>query len=583
MDMKQSKPTLLNDGNYARWQKEMRAFLETKQLWKNCTHPSYLKYIEKYNAMIMDEASAESDSEDSSATLSFTTVPSSTTKPDLTDKYKELLRKATPEGQEQWIDNDEKARGYLTLCVSETYKRFTKAEPGEKLTAYKIWNKLKMHGEKMNRTGRVTARQEYNRLKLREKETLKEYHTRVHRALEKLAEIGKRPDEEDIVDHVLSTLGEQNEQIVIALSEKNDGEMTFDQLGEKFQYYDNLRMNNRNDRDSTSQEKAYRPKEGLYTNSKEARSCFKCGTKGHIASNCNATEEKIAKFRTKLQSLFEEESHLSEPSSSKSSTKSKHSSSKPKNVRKDEKSKKKEAHNIEPVTLFVEEMSFTNESSASYEKQEEEEDMKYFEEYFANSEKDKQKEIPESKEEQKEMQMKQACLKSNDQSDSDQTFTEEPMSGEGTNQCNLEKLSDSGRSILNEPIQSEEKKESISEDSGRIPVQIEEPEKPLEILGEVNRLIEPTHHPTADKIEDCQPAVLCEVNANPQEQDPYLRADQNDLDADTRFKPKQPHPSRIEKLEVIRTLDTSVTSSNYGRMLSSTDRDDSLRLIHKIT
>lgn len=346
----------MNDINYNRWRRQIKNFLSAKDLWKNCKYSDYYDYEANYlrsdNQKIeFNKTNTNDKSTDASAT-------SSDKKSEVTSVNSEKVAKAL----KKWKRDDKKTVAFLAMSVSEKYSHYTELPEGDSrdedsITAYEIWVKLRVKCEAMLKTCLINARREYQGIKMRDNESLLEYLGRVEQQAQKLADLGKRVPEEEIVQQVLATMSEEYDAINMSILLTNEKNLTLEFLAQQFLLFQNLRGNRGKEGGGSGKGKkahgyhaggkpANEPRE------KETRSCFKCGTPGHIARDCRAPKEKIERFEK--SKAAKAQAHNAEGKKPEKKSKDKEKSKEKSKDKSKEKRKKHQAHNIEVTSLFTE-------------------------------------------------------------------------------------------------------------------------------------------------------------------------------------------------------------------------------------
>ncbi len=255
MESQTTKITKLSDNNYHKWSYDIRLVLQTKGLWKNVEHESLNDYVRDMNDGVEDED----------------------------DKVK-----MTGKDRVEWKENNEKCSAIIGLSVSDRYTQTIK----DSTTPNEIWVKLKALCTTTDRSLKFSLQSQFFEAKMNEKETLINYVDRVVGIVEKLKEIGSTIEEEIICFKILYSLQERYRPIIMTCMMIPENEFKVATLRNHFVM------------EVSTKQKAEKPKEVLFTqqtpshnkNQTKKVTCFKCGTKGHIAKECRAPPWKIEKF-----------------------------------------------------------------------------------------------------------------------------------------------------------------------------------------------------------------------------------------------------------------------------------------------
>ncbi len=256
MENQTTKISKLSDSNYHKWSYDIKLVLQTKGLWKNVENATLADYVDEMNDGVSEEE----------------------------DKVK-----MTGKDRVEWKENNEKCMAIIGLSVSDRYTQTIK----ESTTPKEIWVKLKALCTTTDRSLKFSLQSQFFEAKMNEKETLINYVDRVVGIVEKLKEIGSEIEEEIICFKILYSLQERYRPIIMTCMMIPENEFKVATLRNHFVM------------EVSTKQKAEKPKEVLFTQhtpshnknqTKKEVTCFKCGTKGHIAKECRAPPWKIEKF-----------------------------------------------------------------------------------------------------------------------------------------------------------------------------------------------------------------------------------------------------------------------------------------------
>lgn len=407
---KSKTPVILNDQNYNRWRRQMEEFLGTKDLWIHCIYPSRDAY-ENDEILEMGTSSEEIHhgsvkvkAEDELEILrkkieelekerklpeakiegGETKEAKRSTDAESTGSSKKI-RKLDLEQIEKWRHDDRRTCSYIKMYIGYKFKKYCEPEEGNhEMTAFEIWNNLRRQCQALLQSCRLTVVKEYQAMRQRDKETLLDYLGRVEIMIERLADLGKNIPEEDVVEHVLSTLRREFETIGDALLLQNQGEIKISFLAQQFM----LHQSRRKEFDARKDRRPSQPeKEGYHTDAggsgkrqalpkqqkKETRSCFKCGKQGHLSRECRSSQNVIDRYREqKEKEVQHSDTNRSKPKSKDKGSKGQNGKDnikqKPDENSDKKKKKKKDSHIVYEDALSAEQ---------------EIEDMEYFKSYLA--------------------------------------------------------------------------------------------------------------------------------------------------------------------------------------------------------
>ena len=261
----------LGDDNYFKWSYEMEMYLKVKDLWKNCIYAT----VEEYENRTV---SVKIESE------SMTTTTTTTTKSGL-----------SREKIEKYLDDDSKCLALIGLHVSEKYYGKIKQAKNAK----EAWDSLKEESGATNMYYILSLKFQFHTCSFGEKETLLKFVDKVTMICDKLRELGVDTEENEVCYKILSHLPDQYKSIALTCCGQSNLSVAF--LRQQFMMIE---------KSSTSSHTTKKSSEAttLNTNTKqhnpEKRSCYSCGTPGHLASECRAPQwkkEKYAKEKAKHQ------------------------------------------------------------------------------------------------------------------------------------------------------------------------------------------------------------------------------------------------------------------------------------------
>lgn len=328
----QIKVPLLNDANYLFWKKQMKGFLESKDLWKVCKHASYEESVAKQKErrerqerrFIKGETFEVKKEVDEKAVLSgdggkptLTTESSKTASVAVPDKSKEKIpneKEAKRElkkfeaGREKWEQDDRKVRGIIPMYVDQKHASICKNADEDFDTAFDMWERLRAKGEKEMATGVLNLATDYEMARMNDREKPSEFLGRVKLMAEKLHDLGEDEIKDQlIVRKVVAFLRPEFQPMKMMLTVTMKT-MSVSELNDYFLMYQGTqipsqpRNQGREKRGNPEGHNAGQGQRGGGNTPKggkpkESRICFKCGVKGHIASGCRAPKDKQERYQ----------------------------------------------------------------------------------------------------------------------------------------------------------------------------------------------------------------------------------------------------------------------------------------------
>lgn len=243
----------LTDENFYHWKFEVKMGLQLKNLWKNVEFNS----IEEYFLSFVD-AKQEADAA-------------------------EMLADITTKERREWIVDGQKAIAYIGTRISSKF--FNKVRDAK--TAHGAWTEICREFEGLNKASKLTLKCKFYEAKMDPEESLSKFLDRILLIVDKLTDIGVATPEWEVCCKILSALPEAYIPVKMSCLMMPEDQLTTSFLKNQFAL------------EEPSEKKAD-PDEALNTDvKKENRTCFKCGTRGHIATNCTAPKSKVDAYQLK--------------------------------------------------------------------------------------------------------------------------------------------------------------------------------------------------------------------------------------------------------------------------------------------
>ncbi|XP_063941516.1 uncharacterized protein LOC135149666 [Daucus carota subsp. sativus] len=190
--------------------------------------------------------------------------------------------------QIDWPQRDAEALAKIHLAVTDTiFPRIMNAT-----SAKQAWDILKAEfegNEKMTKIRLQNLRQEFENLKMKEGETIKDYSSRVIKLVNELKSNGESITDQRVIEKMLVSLSEKFDTVVTVIEESKDlTQLSISELIVSLQIHED-RMSRRNE---TSGEGAFQSKHKI--------SPFKRNNKGGTSNQCSPIYTKTAEKKSKF-------------------------------------------------------------------------------------------------------------------------------------------------------------------------------------------------------------------------------------------------------------------------------------------
>ena len=262
----------LGDENYFKWSFEMEMYLIREGMWDCClyTEDEYEEFIEGDKSPLKPKTKK--------ASLSSTSLSSTT----------EVSSGEVKRAMKEFRANDRKCRATIGCYVNEKYIDILKRNE----TAKGVWNALKEETGSSKSHYLINLKFQFYTCTMGDRESLSKFLDRVAMLNAKMRECGAPIDEKEVCYMVLCHLPEKYRAIQLNLMTRED--LTIGLLRNQF-----LVTESGEKKEIKKQPGQVEGNSALVDNpkQKDTRTCFKCGTPGHIAKDCRASKQKIEKYK----------------------------------------------------------------------------------------------------------------------------------------------------------------------------------------------------------------------------------------------------------------------------------------------
>lgn len=255
---------LTDESKYFKWSFEMEMFLRTKALWNQIVFPS-VHFAELFITERQGPLTINATAEQVAARIREENI---------------IIEEDT---RKEWKKNDGKATAYIAQSVGELFYPIIR-NPAN-CTARILWTALATRCNQVNSSLRLAKEDQYNRIKMEEKETLRGYLDRVTGTADELAAMGLLLDEERICSKILSTMLPKYEPIRLTIIMQPIGNITINNLRQQFTL-EGINNNTPKKQEDALNSTAGYPKKN--SNFKAGVVCHYCNKEGHYKSDCRS-------------------------------------------------------------------------------------------------------------------------------------------------------------------------------------------------------------------------------------------------------------------------------------------------------
>lgn len=283
LDTLNSLNKLSDESKYFAWSYDMEQILSEKNLWK-CIKYANVEMYEVFKARRQGELAINATAEQAV-------------------QFQQALRdpvlQIDDDKREKWINQDEKAKGYIGKSVGELFYPIVRNQPVNG-TARDLWRAIEARCRQVNHSLWISLESEYNRATMKEHEDPREYLDRITTITNQLVTMNVIIPEARIVYKIMSTMIDLflplRQTIETLLRSMPEEQHTTSFLRAQFTGHTNPRKNKShgalNVEDHTRRPSQSKFRAGII--------CYYCNKEGHYEKDCRLKKkEKYSRDRTR--------------------------------------------------------------------------------------------------------------------------------------------------------------------------------------------------------------------------------------------------------------------------------------------
>lgn len=259
-----SPSKLTDESKFLNWSYEIEMILRSKDLWNQVIYSS-AAMSELFNSGLEGNLTIEATAEQ------------------VTQRVEIAHIEITPEITKTWNKNDRKAIAFISLSVGELFYPIVR-EPANH-SARLLFAAIRRRCQAVNNSLRLSLEDQYNRLTMKETETLREFLDRTTAITNKLAAMNHPVEEERICTKILSSMTPRYEPIRLTIFMQPPEQLTLNNLRQQFTLQSTNSTPEKKESALNTQE-GKQKKFGKKNKFKPGIICFYCNKEGHYTSDC---------------------------------------------------------------------------------------------------------------------------------------------------------------------------------------------------------------------------------------------------------------------------------------------------------